>query len=255
MTKIVNFWSSNGTKHIGLTLFLKIFRPSRKFFSGGVQNWQKQCFLSVNTSVHRVCPEGPNLDPPDPKMTTIWTLFLTLRRTRKRRENINFNSKKDPLFQKFAKICKFWQNFWQFLTIFCKFFFKKNKKLKKIYYKLFFFRHNLRENKSEICQNFLLTHRYVHDKNLSKKLSKICQICTFLSHYVYTFVYTWKTLFFCLNFGPFWTFLSHCVQGVYGHFFHKNFYHFFIFYFFTKFYFSLISRWKFEKTSICTTIW
>ena len=90
---------------------------------------------------------------------------------------------------------------------------------------------------------------------MSKKLSKICQICTFLSHYVYTYVYTWKTLFFCLNFGPFWTFLSHCVQGVYGHFFHKNFYHFFIFYFFTKFYFSLISRWKFEKTSICTTIW
>ena len=164
-------------------------------------------------------------------------------------------AKKTPFFrnlQKSANFDKIFDNFWQF---FANFFFKKNKKLKKIYYKLFFFRHNLRENKSEICQNFLLTHRYVHDKNLSKKLSKICQICTFLSHYVYTFVYTWKTLFFCLNFGPFWTFLSHCVQGVYGHFFHKNFYHFFIFYFFTKFYFSLISRWKFEKTSICTTIW
>ena len=123
MTKIVNFWSSNGTKHTGLTLFLKIFRPSRKFFSGEVQNRQKQCFLSVNTSVHRVCTEGPNLDPRDPKMTTIRPLFLTLRDNHKRRENVNFNSKKDPLFQKFAKICKFWQNFWQFLTIFCKFFF------------------------------------------------------------------------------------------------------------------------------------
>ena len=90
---------------------------------------------------------------------------------------------------------------------------------------------------------------------MSKKLSKICQICTFLSHYVHTSVYTWKTLFFCLNFGPFWTFLSHCVQGVYGHFFHKNFYHFFIFYFFTKFYFSLISRWKFENIHIYITIY
>ena len=86
-------------------------------------------------------------------------------------------------------------------------------------------------------------------------MSKICQICTFLSHYVHMCVCTWKTLFFCLNFMSFWTLLSPCVQGVYRHFFHKNFYHFFIFYFFTKFYFSLISRWKFEKTSICTTIW
>ena len=123
MTKIVNFCSSNDSKYIVSTIFQKIFRPSRKFFSGRVQNWQKRCFLSVNTSVHRVCPEGPNLDPRDPKITTIWTLFLTLRRTRKRRENINFNSEKDLLFQKFAKICKFWQNFWQFLTIFYKFFF------------------------------------------------------------------------------------------------------------------------------------
>ena len=89
---------------------------------------------------------------------------------------------------------------------------------------------------------------------MSKKLSKICQICTFLSHYVYTFVYTWKTLFFCLNFGPFWIFLSHCVQGVYGHFFHKNFYHFFIFYFFTKFYFSLTPRRKLEYNIVYTTI-
>ena len=182
MTKIVNFWSSNGTKHIGLTLFLKIFRPSRKFFSGEVQNRQKQCFLSVNTSVHRVCTEGPNLDPQGPKMTTIWTLFLTLRCTRKRREIINFNSKKDPLFQKFAKICKFWQNFWQFLTIFCKFFFKKNKKLKKIYYKLFFFG----TTSGKIKVKFVRIFYWHTDMYTIKICQKNCQKFVKFAHFCHT---------------------------------------------------------------------
>ena len=80
-------------------------------------------------------------------------------------------------------------------------------------------------------QNFISP--WSHDENLKKQayvqqydtiyilkymlkiLSKICQICTFLSHYVYTYVCTWKTFFFCLNFGPFWTILSPCVQSVF----------------------------------------
>ena len=52
-------------------------------------------------------------------------------------------------------------------------------------------------------------------KYVLKILSKICQNCTFLSHYVHTHVCTWKTFFFCLNFGPFWTFLSPCVQSIF----------------------------------------
>jgi len=62
-----------------------------------------KCKQQCAQSVHG----GSILDPRGPKRDPILGLFLTLQNIFKPRENINFNSKKDPVLQKFAKMCKF----------------------------------------------------------------------------------------------------------------------------------------------------
>ena len=110
-----------------------------EIFSGGVKNHQKWCFSSVNSSVHRVCPEGPFWTPGVQKWTLFWVFFWPCKTCLIRVKTLILVLKKTPGYknlQKFANFDKIFDNFWQF---FANFFFKKNKKLKKIYYKLFFF--------------------------------------------------------------------------------------------------------------------
>jgi len=107
--------------------------------------------------------------PPGSKKGSILTLFETLCNMFNQRENINFDQKKDPCLQKFEKMCKFCQNFWQFLTIFANFFFKKNKKIKIFFKKLFFFGTTYRKIYSVHLEIFCRhTHIYIL-KNCQKK--------------------------------------------------------------------------------------
>ena len=107
--------------------------------------------------------------PPGSKKGSILTLFETLCNMFNQRENINFDQKKDPCLQKFEKMCKFCQNFWQFLTIFANFFFKKNKKIKIFSKKLFFFGTTYRKISSVHLEIFC-RHTYIYIlKNYQKK--------------------------------------------------------------------------------------
>ena len=145
-----------------------------EIFSGGVKNHQKWCFSSVNSSVHRVCTEGPFWTPGVQKWTLFWVFFWPCKTCLIRVKTLSLVLKKTPGYknlQKFANFDKIFDNFWQFFVkfflnffkFFLNFFKKKIKNKNFFLLKITLFRHNLRKikkwNFSEIFQKFLLPHR------------------------------------------------------------------------------------------------
>ena len=91
-------------------------------------------------------------------------------------------AKKTPFFrnlQKSANFDKIFDNFWQF---FANFFFKKNKKLKKIYYKLFFFG----TTSGKIKVKFVRIFCWHTDMYTIKICQKNCQKFVKFAHFCHT---------------------------------------------------------------------
>ncbi len=89
-----------------MAIFAKISEISGNFFRGG-QKSSKMMFFKCKQQCAQSVHGGSILDPRGPKMDPFLDFFLTLWNSFKSRKNINFNDKKDPGVQKFAKICKF----------------------------------------------------------------------------------------------------------------------------------------------------
>ena len=183
--------------------------------------------------MHRVCTEGPNLTPPGSKKGSILTLFETLCNMLNRRENINFDQKKDPCLQKFEKMCKFCQNFWQFLTIFAKFFLKKIKKLK-FFLKNYFFSAQPTGRFAVYISKFSVdTHIYTSWKIVKKNPKNLSNLDIFDTQYVHLCL-SLENMFFLFKFWQildiFDTLYTECIQTL----FLKNFYHIFLIFIFHK---------------------